>query len=199
MTDITLKTIASGYNLNKINDNFVTLEDNINNTSIQSTGGNNVMSQDFDMNSKRMINLPAPVSGSEPIRLSDAEALALSQDIFSKTALLTKAFQVTSPPQYHNFLVNVGVKEKGLCHHWSDALYVYLNSKQYTQYEFHLLGANIGEYWKEHNVLVVVAKGQSWQDGVILDPWRDSGRLYFSTVKEDSKYVWKHRPQRGCF
>ena len=76
MTDITLKTIASGYNLNKINDNFVTLEDNINNTSIQSTGGNNVMSQDFDMNSKRMINLPAPVSGSEPIRLSDAEALA---------------------------------------------------------------------------------------------------------------------------
>ena len=76
MTDITLKTINSGYNLNKINDNFVTLEDNINNTSIQSTGGNNVMSQDFDMNSKRMINLPAPVSGSEPIRLSDAEALA---------------------------------------------------------------------------------------------------------------------------
>ena len=74
MTDITLKTIASGYNLNKINDNFVTLEDNINNTSIQSTGGNNVMSQDFDMNSKRMINLPAPVSGSEPIRKGDITA-----------------------------------------------------------------------------------------------------------------------------
>ena len=74
MTDITLKTINSGYNLNKINDNFVTLEDNINNTSIQSTGGNNVMSQDFDMNSKRMINLPAPVSGSEPIRKGDITA-----------------------------------------------------------------------------------------------------------------------------
>ena len=74
MTDITLKTIASGYNLNKINDNFVTLEDNINNTSIQSTGGNNVMSQDFDMNSKRIINLPAPVSGSEPIRKGDITA-----------------------------------------------------------------------------------------------------------------------------
>ena len=130
---------------------------------------------------------------------SYVEALTLSQDIFSKTAQLKKDFQVTTPPQYHNFLVNVGLKEKGLCYHWSDALYVHLNAQEYKGFEFHLLGANIGEYWKEHNVLVVVAKGQSWQDGVILDPWRDSGNLYFSKVKEDSKYSWKHRPQRGCF
>ncbi|NOR55583.1 MAG: hypothetical protein GQ531_05190 [Sulfurovum sp.] len=128
-----------------------------------------------------------------------AESLTLSQDIFSQTTRLTKDFEVTSPPQYHNFLVNIGMKEKGLCYHWSDALYVHLKSKNYKGFEFHLLGANIGEYWKEHNVLVVVAKGQSWKEGVILDPWRDSGKLYFAKVTKDTKYAWKHRVERGCF
>jgi len=71
MTDITLKPIKSGYNLNKINDNFQEIESNINNTSIQSTGGNNVMSQDLDMNSKRILNLPFPLSGGEPLRKGD--------------------------------------------------------------------------------------------------------------------------------
>ncbi len=128
-----------------------------------------------------------------------AEALALSQDIFAQTSTLSKKFKLTSPPQYHNLLVNIGVKEKGLCYHWSDALYGHLNAKHYKGFAFHLLGANIGKYWTEHNVLVVVAKGQSWKEGIILDPWRDSGTLYFSKVKEDRKYDWKHRSQRGCF
>ena len=126
------------------------------------------------------------------------EARGLSQDIFYKTALLTQEFALTSPPVFHNFLVNVGLREKGLCYHWSDALYTYLSKKQYTAFEFHLVGANIGEYFTEHNALVVTARGGKVQEGVIIDPWRDSGALYFSTVKSDVAYQWKHRPARGC-
>jgi len=130
--------------------------------------------------------------------ISEEEALALSQDIFHKTESLTKEFEMTSPPQYHNFLVNIGLREKGLCYHWSDALYTYFTQKSYPSFEFHLMGANIGEYWTEHNVLLVVAKGKPVEEGIIIDPWRESGRLYFSKVKEDTKYVWKHRARRGC-
>ena len=126
------------------------------------------------------------------------EARQLSQDIFYKTQQLTKEFELTSPPQYHNFLVNVGLREKGLCYHWSDALYLYLSQKKYASFEFHLMGANIGEYLYEHNVLVVVAKGGRVEDGIIIDPWRDSGEVYFSKVSEDTKYKWKHRANRGC-
>ncbi|PHS41866.1 MAG: hypothetical protein COB07_01960 [Sulfurovum sp.] len=126
------------------------------------------------------------------------EARQLSQDIFHKTQLLTKEFKLTSPPQYHNFLVNVGLREKGLCYHWSDALYLYLSHEKYVSFEFHLMGANIGEYLYEHNVLVVVAKGARVEGGIIIDPWRDSGELYFSKVREDRKYQWKHRANRGC-
>lgn len=126
------------------------------------------------------------------------EAMYLSQDIFHETQKLTREFELTSPPLYHNFLVNVGLREKGLCYHWSDALYLSLSHKKYPSFEFHLMGSNIGEYFSEHNVLVVVAKGGSVSHGIIIDPWRDSGKLYFSKVSKDTKYQWKHRANRGC-
>jgi hypothetical protein len=127
-----------------------------------------------------------------------SESLKLSKDIFYKTRSLSKAFKLTSPPQYHNFLVTIGLRKKGLCYDWSDALYVYLTQREYPSFTFHLMGANIGKYWTEHNSLVVVAKGLSIEEGIIVDPWRDSARLYFSKVKEDVKYSWKHRATRGC-
>ena len=126
------------------------------------------------------------------------EARYLSQDIFHETQKLTKEFELSSPPQFHNFLVNVGYREKGLCYHWSDALYEHLSKKKYDSFEFHLMGANIGEYWYEHNVLVVVPKDGKVEEGIIIDPWRDSGKLYFSKVEDDLAYRWIHRDNRGC-
>ena len=130
--------------------------------------------------------------------IPQSEAMQLSKDIFYKTQKLTEEFELTSPPVFHNFLVTVGVREKGLCYHWSDTLYAYLSQKPYMSFEFHLVGANIGEYFYEHNALVVVAKGGKVEEGIIIDPWRDSGELYFSKVKDDSSYRWTHRPKRGC-
>lgn len=126
------------------------------------------------------------------------EARQLSQDIFYETQTLTKEFELIYPPVFHNVLVNVGLREKGLCYHWSDALYVHLSQKKYNSFEFHLMGANIGEYFSEHNVLLVVAKGKKVDEGIIIDPWRDSGKLYFSKVREDTIYQWTHRADRGC-
>ena len=130
--------------------------------------------------------------------ITHSEAKRLSDDIFHKTQLLTKEFELTSPPVFHNFLVNVRLRDKGLCYHWSDALYAYLSEKGYPSFEFHLAGANIGEYFYEHNALVIVAKGGKVKEGVIIDPWRDSGELYFSLLKSHTEYRWKHRPARGC-
>ena len=128
--------------------------------------------------------------------ISQQEAQKLSKDIFQKTQALTKEFEMTSPPQYHNFLVNIGLKDKGLCYHWSDTLYAYFTHKSYPSFEFHLVGANIGKYWTEHNVMVIVVKGMPVEDGIVIDPWRNPGKLYFSKVKDDYKYHWKHRPKR---
>jgi len=45
-------------------------------------------------------------------------------------------------------------------------------------------------YWREHNTLVVAAKGHGVKDGIILDPWRHSGNLYWTRATEDPKYHW---------
>jgi len=128
--------------------------------------------------------------------ISKIQREKLSKDIYQKTYALSKTFRLTSPPQYHNFLVTIGAREKGLCYDWSDALYRHLKSQNYASFDFHLMAANIGEYWHEHNVLLVVGKGKAIDEGIIIDPWRNSGRLFFAKVKEDTKYQWIHRPKR---
>lgn len=94
MTDIVLTPITSGYNLSKINANFVKVQDVINGGVLHTTGGNNTMQQDVDMNSNRILNLPAPISGLEPLRLQDliavdsGNALQLKVDLADGTDLL---------------------------------------------------------------------------------------------------------------
>jgi len=131
-------------------------------------------------------------------QITPNESLLLSKDIFQETTQLTKAFKLTSPPLWHNTLVGLGIKEKGLCYHWSDALYLHLLAKNYTHFEFHLVGANIGEYFFEHNALVVLSHGSRFEDGILIDPWRNSGKVYFCKIGEDKKYQWSHRRDRGC-
>ena len=130
--------------------------------------------------------------------ISSKEARSLSDEIFQETGKLRKKFNPTSQAQFNNFLINAGVKEKGLCYDWSDALYLHFSKKQYSSFEFHLLVAHKGKYFYEHNTLVVVAKGGNVLEGIVIDPWRNSGNLYFSKVNEDKKYEWRHRSKRGC-
>ncbi|QOR62261.1 hypothetical protein ACM66Z_01950 [Sulfurovum sp. ST-21] len=132
-------------------------------------------------------------------KISYHEAQDLSSAIFQRSAVLDQMFERTGNPYMHNFLVNIGLKKKGLCYHYSDGLYSYLKQKNYSGFEFHLVGANIGDYWREHNALVVVAKGQKVMDGIVVDPWRDERELYFSKISEDRTYEWKHRIRRGCY
>jgi hypothetical protein len=129
--------------------------------------------------------------------ISKKESLRLSKDIFQKTIALARDFKLTSPPLWHNTLVNIGLRKKGLCYHWEDALYVHLKLGDYIDFEFHFFVADMGTYF-EHNALGVTAKGKDVKESIILDGWRDSGRLYFSKIKKDSRYVWSHRFQRGC-
>ena len=70
MGDISLKTVASGYNLSNINDNFQTLEDTVNNGLLNLSGGNNTMGQQIDMNSNKIINLADATFSKDAVNLS---------------------------------------------------------------------------------------------------------------------------------
>lgn len=62
MTDIVLTPITSGYNLSKINSNFVKVQDVVNNDVIHNIGGNNVMHQNLDMNNFSLLNLSTDIT-----------------------------------------------------------------------------------------------------------------------------------------
>jgi len=125
------------------------------------------------------------------------EAKRLAADIIQTSAGLEKAFGREGNPYWHNFLVNIGIKQKGLCYHYSDGLYRHLTAgHDYPHFAFHLIGAHIGEYWREHNALAVSVPGKPVLEGIVVDPWRCRGTVYASKIAEDKAYQWQQRPER---
>jgi len=102
---------------------------------------------------------------------------------------------MTRPPLLHNVLVNVGLRERGLCWHWTEDLLARLGDLPLDAYDLHWATAHRGEMFREHNSVVVTAKGGAFESGIVLDPWRDSGRLYFGPVQGD-RYPWEPRFDR---
>jgi len=105
---------------------------------------------------------------------------------------LSHNYKIVSPPLWHNILVNIGIKKRGLCYEWSEDMLRYLLQQNYQTLRFFAVGANIGEYF-EHNAIVVSAKKESYKEGIVLDAWRNSGNLFFDKVANDKKYEWKNR------
>lgn len=71
MAKIELSDISSGYNLSKVNENFQKIEDALNDEVLyrdNPVGEDNALQTNIDANNKRILNLPDPVSASEPIR-----------------------------------------------------------------------------------------------------------------------------------
>ena len=121
------------------------------------------------------------------------DAKLLSQEMLAYSQQLKKEYQLVSPPLYHNFLVNIGAKNRGLCWHFAYDMLSHAKELKLSSFDFYIGGANIDDYWEEHNSLVVTCKKCSFSKGVVLDPWRNSGDLYFSNVKNDKKYIWTQR------
>lgn len=76
MSKITLDSVASGYNLQKVNDNFQKIEDALNNRVLwrdNVSGETNAILSDIDVNSFRLYNLPVPVNLNDAARLKDVQ------------------------------------------------------------------------------------------------------------------------------
>ena len=95
MAKITLPSVASGFNLSTINSNFQTIADQLNNKVLYRNNPSSTPNQMFnnlDMNSRRILNLPEPVSDLEPLRKIDAGNLVeLSEEAIEAAAIAVQA------------------------------------------------------------------------------------------------------------
>ena len=118
----------------------------------------------------------------------EAEAERVAGCAYDYSRILAQQYHVVRPAILHNFLVNVGFKQRGLCYQWAEDLLAQLQTFNLDSLELHWALAR-ADTAREHNTVVLTARGQPFEQGIVLDPWRRSGRLVWSPVSAD-RYPW---------
>src|SRR5437773_9321158 len=111
---------------------------------------------------------------------------------------LRREWRVVWLPGVQNLLVNMGARKGGLCFQWATELLVRLDALKLQTLELHWAESffNTGA---EHNVIVVTARGQAFQQGILLDNWRYSGHLVWIQVAMDPEYHWKENKSEAVW
>ncbi len=122
-----------------------------------------------------------------------AEAARASQIAFDYTRQLAIQYQITDPPLIHNTKVNLGVKPRGLCWHWAEDMERRLNAEGFETLQMHRAIAVGRGIRIDHSTAIIARKGDPFQQGIVLDPWRQGGVLFFAPVAEDTRYFWEAR------
>ena len=125
--------------------------------------------------------------------VNPSEASRLATVALEESIQLAKQYRAVKPAWLHNWLVNYGQRERGLCFDWTNDLYSRLHALGAHTLDLHLAVA-LMDTRREHNCIVVTARGQPFKHGLVLDAWRHSGRLWFGPVASD-KYPWRRLPR----
>ena len=144
---------------------------------------------------RELVDMSGPagaVEGEEIARL----ALGVVEELRGK-------WRPIGSPLFNNLLVNMGYRERGLCYEWTNDLLEQLEAIAPRHFDLHWGTSRWGDRAREHNAVVVTARGRPFSEGLVLDAWRKGGRLVWLPVREDIKYIWrpltaeeldKHRP-----
>ena len=101
-------------------------------------------------------------------------------------------YEITASPLLHNVMVNLGIRERGLCVHWTRDLMVRLQQERFRSLELHWAVANYESTFRvEHSTVIISARGDDMQRGLVLDGWRNSGDLFWAPTLEDPDYAWR--------
>lgn len=134
------------------------------------------------------VALQTAITGLSP-QVDPREARRLSARAHTVSRQLARNYRVVGHPLVHNVLVNSKIRQRGLCHEWAEDLFRQLYALGLTSLELHWGEARAGTL-REHNSVVVTAKGQPFASGIVLDAWRRSGQLVWARVGSD-RYPWQ--------
>ncbi len=111
---------------------------------------------------------------------------------YSHARELAIAYEISDPPLVHNTKVNMGLKPRGLCWHWAEDMQKRLDAENFRTLDIQRAIANADNPLRiDHSTALVSARGQPMQSGIVLDPWRNGGRLFWARVTEDTRYDWQ--------
>lgn len=120
------------------------------------------------------------------------EAARMARISVRQPLVWAREWQVVDPPLRHNFKVIHGQREKGVCRDWANALHAALRQGNFRTLQLHVGMANARNIKLEHVSVIVSARGQPMDSGMVLDPWRiGQGRLWYGKASEDPRYRWE--------
>ncbi|PYL08401.1 MAG: hypothetical protein DME34_04705 [Verrucomicrobia bacterium] len=123
-----------------------------------------------------------------------AEAQLLSLTAHTTARKLAREYRVVLNPEFTVFLVNVGLRKRGWCGHWTRDIGERLKELKLKTLVLHW-GAYEPGRSGESNCVVVTAHNEPFQEGIVIDGWRRNGRLFWCKVPKDDEYKWKEDPQ----
>lgn len=142
-----------------------------------------VTQSDIDMLALEIRNLGPAVDAEEAER---AARIA-----YTYSLQLAQEYNVTDNPIIHNTKVNNGWRERGLCVHWAEDIEKRLNAENFQTLELHRAIAEGNEFRIDHSTAIISARGETMNEGVVLDPWRTGGLLFWSPTLKDQRYFWE--------
>lgn len=129
-------------------------------------------------------------SMSDSIDKEEAYNAAFNAVTYSK--YLAQKYKAVKPAIFNNLLINLHIKNRGLCYHYANDLFLFLRSKNYKSFKLMKIISNRDEYF-EHTSLAIIKDGVDLKNSIVLDAWRDVGELYFSKIKDDKRYKWEEK------
>ena len=123
----------------------------------------------------------------------EAELLSVTAHTTSRN--LAREYHLALSPIFQNFLITMGKRQRGWCGHYTRDIGERLKELKLKTLVLHWGGAFAGTM-DENNGLVVTARNQPFEDGILMDGWRNGGRLFWCKVKEDSAYDLLLHPPR---
>ena len=117
-------------------------------------------------------------------RVNRDEAKLLADCAFATVTKLRREYRMFGTPIFNNFLIYHGLRKRGYCYQWSEDLLIAIDALRLKSLELHW-GEHDPNTWRENNCIVVTAKGQPFNQGIMLECWRHLGHLYFGPVAFD--------------
>src|SRR5215471_5524718 len=124
-------------------------------------------------------------------RVDPNEAQLLAECAYATVARLRQEYRPFGTPIFNNFLVYHGWRKRGYCWQWTEDLLLALDKLKLKTLELHWADA-YRETWQENNCLVVTAKGQAFEHGMILECWRHFGNLRWNLVPSDQDRYYEN-------
>jgi len=119
------------------------------------------------------------------------EAARAAEIAYRHTHQLAREYEITDPPLVHNTKVNMGLKPRGLCWHWAEDMENRLEAEAFETLEIHRAIANADNPFRiDHSTAIVSRRGDAFDEGIVIDPWRKGGVLFWSPLMEDTDYGW---------